>query len=98
MENLGHRSEERPIENYMGMKNYIFSQKREAVNQTFKKLLDFSFSDDFLLLRDNDKFDEYRIKREVATSALSGLKQYYTSDVQHSQIDKIKEVVVYIQI
>ena len=75
------------------MKNYIFRQKREAVNQTFKKLLDFSFSDDFLLLRDNDKFDEYRIKREVATSALSGLKQYYTSDVQHSQIDKISALL-----
>ena len=75
------------------MKNYIFSQKREAVNQTFKKLLDFSFSDDFLLLRDNDKFDEYRTKREVATSALNGLKQYYTSDVQHSQIDKISALL-----
>lgn len=80
------------MENLSHEELYI-SQKREAVNQTFEKLLDFSFSDDFLLLRDNDKFDEYRTKREVATSALNGLKQYYTSDVQHSQIDKISSLL-----
>lgn len=67
----------------------LIHQKRESLNQTFEKLLDFSFSDDFLLLRDNEKFDEYRMKREVATSALNELKQYYPSDVQHSQIDRI---------
>lgn len=80
------------MENLSHEELYI-SQKREAVNQTFEKLLDFSFSDDFLLLRDNDKFDEYRTKREVATSALNGLKQYYTSDVQHLQIDKISSLL-----
>ncbi len=52
----------------------LISQKREAVNRTFEKLLDFSFSDDFLLLRDSNKFEEYRMKREVATGALNNLK------------------------
>lgn len=47
------------MENLSHEELYI-SQKREVVNQTFEKLLDFSFSDDFLQLRDNDKFDEYR--------------------------------------
>ena len=46
----------------------LIRQKREAVNRTFEKLLDFSFSDDFLLLRDRDKFNEYRMKREMATT------------------------------
>lgn len=67
----------------------LISHKREAVNRTFEKLLDFSFSDDFLLLRDEDKFNEYRMKRQEATYALSELKQYYSSDTQHSQIDKV---------
>lgn len=53
----------------------LIKQKREAVNRTFEKLLDFSFSDDFLLLRDKDKFNEYRMKREIATTALNGLKR-----------------------
>lgn len=52
----------------------LISHKREAVNRTFEKLLDFSFSDDFLLLRDEDKFNEYRMKRKEATYALSELK------------------------
>lgn len=67
----------------------LIKQKREAVNRTFEKLLDFSFSDDFLLLRDKDKFNEYRMKREIATTALNGLKRYYPSDIQHAQIDTI---------
>ena len=67
----------------------LIRQKREAVNRTFEKLLDFSFSDDFLLLRDRDKFNEYRMKREIATAALNGLKRYYPSDIQHAQIDTI---------
>ncbi|MDD3227702.1 MAG: ATP-binding protein [Oscillospiraceae bacterium] len=71
----------------------LIHQKRESLNQTIEKLLDFSFSDDFLLLRDNEKFDEYRMKREVATNALNKLKQYYPSDVQHSQIDKISSLL-----
>ena len=68
-------------------------QKRESLNQTFEKLLDFSFSDDFLLLRNNEKFDEYRMKREVTTNALNELKQYYPSDIQHSQINKISSLL-----
>lgn len=32
-------------------------------------------------------------QREVATSALNGLKQYYTRDVQHLQIDKISSLL-----
>ena len=71
----------------------LISQKREAVNRTFEKLLDFSFSDDFLLLRDNGKFNEYRMKREVATNALNELKQYYPSDIQRSQIDKVSSLL-----
>ncbi|MCS3196442.1 hybrid sensor histidine kinase/response regulator [Bacteroides thetaiotaomicron] len=67
----------------------LIKQKREAMNRTFEKLLDFSFSDDFLLLRDKDKFNEYRMKREIATTALNGLKRYYPSDIQHAQIDTI---------
>lgn len=71
----------------------LIRQKREAVNRTFEKLLDFSFSDDFLLLRDRDKFNEYRMKREIATTALSGLKRYYPSDIQHAQIDTISSLL-----
>ena len=40
----------------------LIRQKREAVNRTFEKLLDFSFSDDFLLLRDRDKLNEYLLE------------------------------------
>lgn len=71
----------------------LIHQKRESLNQTFERLLDFSFSEDFLLLRDNEKFDEYRVKREMATKALNKLKQYYPTDVQHSQIDKISSLL-----
>ena len=71
----------------------LIRQKREAVNRTFEKLLDFSFSDDFLLLRDRDKFNEYRMKREIATTALNGLKRYYPSDIQHAQIDTISSLL-----
>lgn len=70
-------------------------QKREAENRTFEKLLDFSFSDDILLPRDNDKLDEYRMKREVATDALNGLKQYYRTDgVQHARIDRVSSLLL----
>ena len=65
------------------------------MNQTFEKLLDFSFSDDILLPRDNDKLNEYRMKREVATDALNGLKQYYRADgVQHARIDRISSLLL----
>lgn len=72
----------------------LINQKRETVNRTFEKLLDYSFSDDFLLLRDNDKFDEYQMKRKVATNALNELKQYYSTDLQRSQIDKISSLLL----
>lgn len=72
----------------------LISQKREAVNRTFEKLLDFSFSDDFLLLRDDDKFGEYRMKREVATNALNELKQYYPSALQCSQINEVASLLL----
>lgn len=71
----------------------LIRQKREAVNRTFEKLLDFSFSDDFLLLRDRDKFNEYRMKREMATTTLNELKRYYPSDIQHAQIDTISSLL-----
>lgn len=69
------------------------NKEREVVNQTFQKLIDFSFSDDFLLLQDDDKFDEYQMKREVATNALNGLKQYYPTAILHLQIDKISALL-----
>ena len=72
----------------------LINQKRETVNRTFEKLLDYSFSDDFLLLRDNDKFDEYQMKRKVATNTLNELKQYYSTDLQRSQIDKISSLLL----
>lgn len=71
----------------------LIRQKREAVNRAFEKLLDFSFSDDFLLLRDKDKFSEYRMKREMTTAALNGLKRYYPSDIQHTRIDNISSLL-----
>lgn len=67
----------------------LISQKRETVNRTFERLLDYSFSDDFLLIKDNNKFYEYQMKRKVATNALNELKQYYSDDIQRSQIDKV---------
>ena len=72
----------------------LICQKREAVNLAFEKLLDFSFSDDFLLLRDEGKLNEYRMKREAATGALNGLKQCYPSGIQHSQIDKVSSLLL----
>lgn len=71
----------------------LISHKREAVNRTFEKLLDFSFFDDFLLLRDEDKFNEYQMKRKEATYALSELEQYNSSDIQYSQIDKVSFLI-----
>ena len=70
-------------------------QKRAAKKRTFEKLLDFSFSDDILLLRDDDKLDEYRMKRKVATDALNELKQYYQADdVQHVRIDRVSSLLL----
>lgn len=69
-------------------------QKREAVNQTFEKLLDFSFSDNFLLLGDSANLYEYQLKRGLVTEALNGLKQYYHSAIQHLQIDKISSLLL----
>lgn len=69
-------------------------QKREAVNQTFEKLLDFSFSDNFLLLGDSANLYEYQLKRRLVTEALNGLKQYYHSAIQHLQIDKISSLLL----
>lgn len=71
----------------------LIIHKREAVNRTYEKLLDFSFSDDFLLLRDKNKFNEYRMKRKIATTALNELKLYYSSDMQHAQIDTISSLL-----
>lgn len=68
-------------------------EKRKVVNQTFEKLLDFSLSDEFLLLRDNKSFDGYRIKREKATESLKGLKQYYLTNQQQLQIDKVSSLI-----
>lgn len=72
----------------------LICKKSEAVNRTFEKLLDFSFSDNFLLLQDKNKFNDYRMKREVATTALNELKRYYPSGIQHSQIDKISSLLL----
>lgn len=73
----------------------LIKQRRKVMNQTFEKLLDFSFSDDILLLRDNEKLDKYRMKREVATDALNGLKQYYRTDgVQHARIDRVSSLLL----
>lgn len=73
----------------------LANRKRVMVNRTFEILLDFSFSNDFLILSDRNKLNEYRIKREMATNALKELKQYYPADnIQHSQIDKISSLLL----
>lgn len=70
-------------------------QKRAAEKRTFEKLLDFSFSDDILLLRDDGKLDEYRMKREMVTDALNELKQYYQADgVQYARIDRVSSLLL----
>lgn len=71
----------------------LIRQKKKAVNQTFEILLDFSFFDNFLLLQGNDNLNKYRVKRKLATGALNKLKQYYPSDIQHSQIDKVSSLL-----
>lgn len=87
---LGHRKMET-----LNSSERLIKQRRKVMNQTFEKLLDFSFSDDILLPRDNDKLNEYRMKREVATDALNGLKQYYRADgVQHARIDRISSLLL----
>lgn len=72
----------------------LINRKREVVIRTFERLLDYSFSDDFLLIRDNNKFNEYQMKREVATNALNELRQYYPTNVQRSQIDKVSSLLL----
>lgn len=87
---LGHRKMET-----LNSSERLIKQRRKVMNQTFEKLLDFSFSDDILLLRDNDKLDEYRMKREVATDALNELKQYYRTDgVQHTRMDRVSSLLL----
>lgn len=87
---LGHRKMET-----LNSSERLIKQRRKVMNQTFEKLLDFSFSDDILLLRDNDKLDEYQMKREVATDALNGLKQYYRTDgVQHTRVDRVSSLLL----
>lgn len=71
----------------------LIRQKKKAVNQTFEILLDFSFFDNFLLLQGNDNLNKYWVKRKLATGALNKLKQYYPSDIQHSQIDKVSSLL-----
>lgn len=72
----------------------LIIQKRNSINKAFEKLLDFSFSGDFLLLQDNNRFNEYQIKRKAATSVLNDLKQYYLTDVQRLQIDGIASLLL----
>lgn len=87
---LGHRKVET-----LNSSERLIKQRRKVMNQTFERLLDFSFSDDILLLSDNDKLDEYRMKREVVTDALNELKQYYQADgVQHARIDRVSSVLL----
>lgn len=71
-----------------------FEKKRKAINRTFENLLDFSFSDDFLLFWDNSNFDKYRMKREAVTCSLNELKQYYSSDIQCSQINEVSSLLL----
>lgn len=87
---LGHRKMET-----LNSSERLIKQRRKVMNQTFEKLLDFSFSDDILLPRDNVKLDEYQMKREVATDALNRLKQYYQADgVQHVRIDRVSSLLL----
>lgn len=68
--------------------------RKKVMNQILEKLFDFSFSDDILLPRDNDKLDKYRMKHEVATDALHGLKLHYQTDgVQHVRIDRVSSLL-----
>lgn len=85
--------EHRKMEELNKSELYI-REKNEAVNLTFEKLLDFSFSDEILLIRDKEKFDEYQIKRKIATNALNTLKQYYLTDKQHSKIDRVSSLLL----
>lgn len=70
----------------------LILHKRNALNRTFEKLLDFSLSDELLLLRDSNRFNEYQIKRKAATNVLNDLKLYYSTDVQRLQIDGIASI------
>lgn len=72
----------------------LILHKRNALNRTFEKLLDFSLSDELLLLRNNNRFNEYQIKRKAATSVLNDLKQYYSTDAQRVQIDEIASLLL----
>ncbi len=64
-------------------------KKRRAVNRTFEKLLDFSFSDNFLLFYNDSNYNVYQMKREAVIYSLNELKKYYPSDIQSSQINKV---------
>lgn len=70
------------------------SQKREALKRTFEKLLDFSFTDGFLLLQDDAKLNEIHMKREAATITLNELKKYYPSGIQCSLIDRVSSLLL----
>lgn len=72
----------------------LILHKRNALNRTFEKLLDFSLSDELLLLRDSNRFNEYQIKRKAATNVLNDLKLYYSTDVQRLQIDGIASLLL----
>lgn len=69
------------------------SQQREALKRSFEKLLDFSFTDGFLLLQDDAKLNEIHMKREAATTTLNELKIYYPSGIQCSLIDRISSLL-----
>ncbi len=72
----------------------LLREKKETLKRTFEKLLDFSFSDGFLLLRDETKFDEFQMKRKLAATALNELKRYYPSDIQCSLIDRVSSLLL----
>lgn len=76
-------------------KNELYiGQKNKAIYQAFEKLLDFSFSDEILLIRDESKLDEYQMKSKMAINALNNLKRYYSTNEQHLKIDSVSSFLI----
>lgn len=86
------RLEHEKMEN-LDSKEHSTNMRRKAVNQTFEKLLEFSFYDHFLLIQDSADTRECMNSCKAALDALNGLKPYYAAE-QHSAIDTISMLLL----
>lgn len=75
------------IENLNKIDVYIY-KKRKTIDDVLHRLFDFSFSENILLSKESKEYNDHKTRYKKTIEALNRLKLYYTSEVQHVQIDR----------